>query len=204
MTLKTKNAPYAVAFTILCYIGFAMTNELDWAFFSRSMSIGKSGVTLDNPLLSLAFFFLTLVLTYLLPPKWKHCLVYTRRKNPLPGCRAFSELVEKDERISREELLSQHGQLPEQPQEQNALWYKIYKSKQEDLVVHNSHGRWLLFRDLFAISFVLLLPSTVYTFIQSGAAKGFVFLLLASLVVIFMFICARNTGERFACNVLAR
>jgi hypothetical protein len=203
VTLKTKNAPYAVAFTVLCYVGFALANGLDWSF-AQSMSIGKSGVTLENPLLSLVFFVVTLVLTYLLPSGWKHRLIYTRWKDPLPGSRAFSKLIDKDERISREELVAQHGPLPEQPYRQNALWYKIYKSKQTDPVVFNSHGRWLLFRDLFAISLVLLPPLTGYTFLHSGATTGSVFLILASLVVIAMFICARNTGERFACNVLAR
>ena len=203
MTLKTKNAPYVIGFTVLCYVGFALANGLEWSF-ARSMSIGNEGVELENPLLSFAFFVLTLVLTYLLPSGWKHNLIYARLENPLPGSRAFSQLVEKDERISREELVSQYGQLPEKPHEQNALWYKIYKLKQDDLVVLNSHGRWLLFRDLFAISFVLLLPSSAYTFLQAGSVRGCVFLALAILVVISMLICARNTGERFACNVLAR
>ncbi len=203
MTLKTKNAPYAVAFTVLYYVGFALTNGLNWSF-AKSLSIGKDGATVEDPLLSLAFFVLTLVLTYLLPSGWKHRLIYTRWKNPLPGSRAFSELIDKDERISRQELVNQYGQLPERPSEQNALWYKIYKSKQADPVVLNSHGRWLLFRDLFAISLVLLVPSTVYTFWNSGVASGFVSLAVALFLVVCLLLCARNTGERFTCNVLAR
>ena len=203
MTLKTKNAPYTVAFTILCYVGFALANGLDWSF-AQSVSMSNGGLALENPLLSLAFFVLTLVLTYLLPSGWKHRLIYTRWRNPLPGSWVFSELVDRDERISRQELVNQYGHFPEPPAEQNALWYKIYKSKQGDHVVLNSHGRWLLFRDLFAISLVLIVPSTAYTFLHSGAAVGFVFLTCALLVVICMFVCARNTGERFACNVLAR
>lgn len=203
MTLKTKNSPYAVAFTVLSYVGFALANGLDWSF-AQSMSIGKDGLTLESPLLSMAFFVLTLVLTYVLPSGWKHRLIYTRWNNPLPGSRAFGELVDKDERISREQLVSEHGKLPELPEAQNALWYKIYKSKQEYPVVLNSHGRWLLFRDLFAISLILVLPSTLYTFFHAGIAMGCVFCALAVIVVLAMFICARNTGERFVCNVLAR
>jgi hypothetical protein len=203
VTLKTKNAPYAVTFTVLYYVGFALANGLNWSF-AKSLTIGKDGASLDSPLLSLAFFVLTLILTYLLPSGWKHRLIYTRWTNALPGSRAFTELIDKDERISRHKLVDQYGQLPEQPSEQNVLWYKIYKSKQAEPVVLNSNGRWLLFRDLFAISLILLVPSTVYTFCNSGAAKGFVYLAVALLVVACLFLCARNTGERFACNVLAR
>jgi len=203
MTLKSKNAPYAIGFTILFYVGFALANGFDWAF-AESMAIGKDGIKLENPVLSLGFYILTLVLTYLLPSEWKHRLIYTRCRNPLPGSRVFTELIDNDVRISAADLVAQHGVLPEIPEAQNALWYKIYKEKQKDDVVLNSHARWLLFRDLFAVSLVLLVPSSVFTFLHSGVKTGVVFTALVVLLVLALWLCARNTGERFACNVLAR
>ena len=203
MALKTKNAPYLIGFAILMYVGFALANGLDWGF-AKSMGIGQDGLKLKNSVLSLAFYIFVLILTYILPSKWKHCLVYLRWHHPLPGSRVFSDLLDKDERLSRQDLVDEFGELPISAEDQNALWYKIYKTKQNDIVVLNSHARWLLFRDMFAISIILLLPSTIFTFWNSGVKAGIFFALLYLVVFGGIWACARNTGERFACNVLAR
>ena len=203
MTLKTKNAPYLIGFVILMYVGFALVNGFDWTFV-KSMEIGKEGLKFKNPVLSLAFYVFVLVLTYLLPSEWKHRLIYMRWHHPLPGSRVFSDLLDEDERVSRQDLVGEFGELPTSADDQNALWYKIYKTKQTDEVVLNSHGRWLLFRDVFAISIVLFLPSTIFTFWNAGAKAGLTLTLLYLALLGGIWICARNTGERFTRNVLAR
>lgn len=203
MTLKTKNAPCIVGFAVLLYVMFALANGFDWSF-AETMEIGKKGVTFESPVLSLGFYILTLVLTYLLPSEWKHRLIYTRWQDPLPGSRAFTDLIDRDSRIVRADLIAQYGTLPEAPGDQNALWYKMYKTKQLDDVVLNSHGRWLLFRDMFAIAAIVSIPSAVFTFCNSGVRTGMLFSVLSLVVVTVLWICARNTGERFTCNVLAR
>lgn len=203
MTLETKNFPYLIGFVILLYVGFALMNGFDWSF-AKSMEMGKEGFTLKNPVLSLAFYVFVLVLTYLLPPVWKHRLVYMRWHHPLPGSRVFANLLDKDERVSRQDLVGEFGELPTTAADQNALWYKIYKTKQTDEVVLNSHGRWLLFRDIFSISIVFFLPSAFFTFWNSGSKAGVIFTLPYIVLLIGIWIGARNTGERFACNVIAR
>ena len=203
MTLKTKNAPYLVAFVVLIYVCFALANKFDWSF-AQSMEIGKEGVKLKNPLFSIAFYFFVLIATYLLPSEWKHRIIYMRWHHPLPGSRVFSELLKKDERISKKELIDKYGELPCSPDEQNKFWYKIYKEKQNDEVVINSHGRWLLFRDMFSIFVLILFPSTIFTFWHSGMKAGSIYALFCFIVLVGLWISARNTGERFACNVLAR
>lgn len=203
MTLKTKNAPYLVAFVVLIYVCFALVNNFDWSF-AQSMEIGKEGVKLKNPLFSIAFYFFVLIATYLLPSEWKHRIIYMRWHHPLPGNRVFSELLKKDERISQKELIDKYGDLPCLPEEQNKLWYKIYKEKQNDEVVINSHGRWLLFRDMFSIVVLILFPSTIFTFWHSGVKGGSIYALFCFSLFVGLWISARNTGKRFACNVLAR
>ncbi len=203
MTLKTKNAPYLIGFVILIYVGFAIVNGYDWSF-AESMEISKEGLKLKNPVVSLVFYFLAHILTYLLPSKWKHRLIYLRWHHPLPGSRVFSDLLGKDERITRQDLVDKFGELPTSADDQNKLWFKIYKKKQNDKVVRNSHGRWLLFRDIFTISSVLIFPSIIFTFWNSGVKIGFIFTLLYLVLLGGIWICARNTGERFTCNVLAR
>jgi len=203
MTLKTKNAPFVFGFVIILYIGFAFINGFAWSF-AESIEVGKEGVKLESPVLTLSVYLLVLILTYLFSSDWKHRIVYFRWHHSLPGSRAFTELCAKDSRISREELISKYGELPSSPDEQNSLWYKIYKEKQFDEVVLNSHGRWLLFRDIFSISVILFLPSSVYTLWHKGAITGLIYTLLNIALVVVLWVCARNTGDRFACNVLAR
>ena len=127
-----------------------MANGYEWKF-AETMEISKSGLKLENPILSLAFYILALTLTYVLSSDWKHRLIYMRWNDPLPGSRVFTDLIDKDSRITPEDIINEHGALPVKANEQNALWYKIYKTKQSDKVVQNSHGRWLLFRDIFSI-----------------------------------------------------
>jgi hypothetical protein len=203
ITLKTKNSPSIIAFGILIYVGFALANGFDWSF-AKTMEIGEKGVKLDDPVLSFAFYVLAIGSTYLLSSDWKHRLIYARYCNPLPGSRVFTELIDRDNRISRKDLISQHGVLPTDPKAQNNLWYTIYRTKQSDPVIHNSHGRWLLFRDLFAIAIVLSIPSSIFTFCHSGVKMGLLYSALYILLVAALWACARNTGERFTCNVLAR
>jgi len=203
MALKTKNSPYIIVFSILLYVGFALVNGFTLNFVDKIV-ISRKGLIIEEPILTLFFYVLSLILNYILPSEWKHRLIYLRCQNSLPGCRVFTKLAKKDNRISYEDLVAQYGELPENPKDQNILWYKIYKKKQADEVVSDSHGRWLLFRDMFAIAFIILVPSAVFTFWYSGIEKGILFTLTYCLLILVLRICARNTGNRFACNVLAR
>jgi hypothetical protein len=203
MTLKSTNFPFVFGFALMLYVGFAFVNGFDWSF-AESMEIGKEGVKLKSPVLTLATHFLVLILTYIISPEWKHRAVYLRWDHPLPGSRVFTELCAKDSRISHENLIKKYGELPTSPIEQNSLWYKIYQKKQSDKVLLNSHRHWLLFRDIFSISIILFLPSSVYTLWNIGAIKGLIYTVLNIALTISLWICARNTGNRFASNVLAR
>ncbi|MGO9566616.1 MAG: hypothetical protein ACLP5H_03645 [Desulfomonilaceae bacterium] len=203
MTLKTKNTTLILGFIVIIYVGFAMANGLDWGF-ATDIQVSKEGVKLSDPLLTMGLHLLALLLSYILPPEFKHRIIYLRWNDPLPGSRIFSSLVDKDSRISRKELVKKYGKLPTDPVEQNKLWYKIYKTKQSDEVVLNSHGRWLLFRDIFSILLILIVPATCYTYWKSGVEVGSVYFGLAAVLLVFLWTTARNTGNRFACNVLAR
>lgn len=203
MTLKTKNAPFIIGTVILLYVGFALANDFDWSF-AETMDVTENGITLESPVLTLAFHLGTLALTYLLPSHWKHRVIYLRWNHPLPGSQAFSGLSQRDSRISIGDLTAEYGELPSSPAEQNALWYKIYKNKQDDDVVVNSHGRWLLFRDVFSICFLTTPLALTYTTWHMGVVRGLSFGAILVGVVAILWICARNTGVRFTCNALAR
>ena len=56
-------------------------------------------------------------------------IVFLRWQNPLPGSCAFTRYAAADPRINLVGVLEQaHGPLPTDLGQQNALWYKLYKS----------------------------------------------------------------------------
>jgi len=203
MTLKSKNFPIILVFIAISYIAFAYANDLPWSFF-KSVEVTNKGVVFENPVFGLAFHLLGLVLVFLLPANLKHIIVFMRKSHPLPGCRVFTDLLQKDHRISKDELISMYGELPTEPKEQNSLWYKIYKTKIDDNVIQSSHRTFLLFRDLLSISLIIYPVGIIVSAIIEINIKTITFASIAILVTICLWVAARNAGERFACNVIAR
>lgn len=147
---------------------------------------------------------LVLVLSALLPANVKASLVYWKGREALPGHEAFSRHAVADPRIDIAELEKAVGVLPSSGAEQNAVWYGLYRRVDTDVTVVEAHRAYLLFRDMAAISvlLVVLLPFGLYA---SGAS------LMACLVGAALFfvqyaltaVAARNSGIRFVTNVLA-
>lgn len=154
--------------------------------------------------LSLIFGVFTIVINGQLSPHLKAILVFWKLQDPLPGCRAFSHLMEKDVRIDPAILTSKHSNLPTVSSEQNCLWYKIYKKHEDKLSVENSQRNFLLARDLAALSFLFSIIFSISGcfLIESTKVKLFYF---ASLFLMFLLTsqAARNYGVCFVRNVLA-
>lgn len=151
-----------------------------------------------------AALLLTLVLTGIVPSQQKEKLVFWRLNHALPGCRAFTELAPKDPRIDLERIREQYGQLPTEPEDQNNLWYSIYKQHRGKPTVEASHRERLFTRDLTSVSFIfiLLLPISIFYVGDTLSVKigytGYMCLQYIALRIV-----ARNYGRRFVCNVLA-
>src|SRR5262249_20213609 len=75
---------------------------------------------------------LTGVLNAQLSAEMKSRIVFMRWRNPLPGCEAFSRYAKGDARIDLSAIERLCGLVPESPREQNALWYRLYKSVASD------------------------------------------------------------------------
>jgi len=203
VAIKEKNNKILAGFGILLYIWFALVNGFNWTYLSE-IDIRGENIFSIKPILALFFYIASLVMTNVIPPEWKHIIIYLRVKNPLPGSRVFTQLAKNDNRISYKDIETQYGPLPTNPKSQNMLWYEIYKKKQTDVVVRESHGRWLLFRDMFAITMITLIPSATFTLWYSGIIKGVLYTILYFVLTIILWVCSRNAGNRFVCNVLAR
>jgi hypothetical protein len=144
------------------------------------------------------------VINGLLDTQTKARLVFWRWHDPLPGSRAFSHYVHLDPRIDVGALKSKVGPFPTKPNEQNALWYKLYKSVENDPRVLHVHRLYLLTRDYAGIAFMLLV---VFGGIGIVAMQTYQTELLYTAALFMQFVAsavaARNYGIRFVNTVLA-
>jgi hypothetical protein len=145
------------------------------------------------------------VINAIFSPTAKARLVFLRWKHPLPGSRAFSKLAKTDTRIDLDKLRAKIGVFPKAPARQNAVWYSLYKSIENDPAVSQVHKIYLLTRDyaVFAALFIPILGGLALvqfpTFTIALSYAG-------SLIVQFVLVvrAARTHGFRFVTTVRAR
>jgi len=201
--LKRKNAPVVIIFIVWClaiYISF-LSSPLD--FCNKVISTFQECRAKDGIIMALSPI-LSLILTGLISSGNKARLVYWRMRNALPGHRVFSKLVKNDPRIDMQNLAKKMGSVPQDPKEQNAKWYSLYKRYSESVTVKEAHRSFLLARDLCSISFLFaaLGPWGLYIFQHTGkwAILYFIVMFLHYFVLAMV---AQNHGNRFVCNVIA-
>ncbi|MBR4737460.1 MAG: hypothetical protein IK051_07330 [Rhodocyclaceae bacterium] len=140
----------------------------------------------------------------LLPSNAKDSIVFWRLKDTLPGHRAFSEYAESDPRIDLADLKQKIGEFPQSPRDQNSYWYRLFQKNQSNVIIIDSHKRFLLFRDSSSLTLLIL----AIAWIASALARA-PFSLQATIVVglmvqfLWLATSARNTGIRLVQNVLA-
>lgn len=84
-------------------------------------------IFVENGIVTVVSTIITFILNGLLSSDFKAKLVFWKKENIYPGCRAFTDLLYRDCRIDKFALRQKYGELPIQPQDQNKLWYKMYK-----------------------------------------------------------------------------
>jgi len=198
-TLKGRNLAWLVATLVLdCLV------LLVWAFHTAVEDLTPSRLAVVRGSLTTLLPIPALILSSLISANVKAILVFWRIKYPLPGSRAFSVHASADHRIDLARLKKHVGEFPVDERDQNAKWYSLYKLVDSDPSVADSHKNYLLFRDIAAMSFILVpvVPAAMYF---SGVDQSRILICAAwflgqYLVVAF---AARSTGVRFVQNVLA-
>lgn len=144
-----------------------------------------------------------LLLTSILSPDMKACLVFWRVRYALPGHRAFSKYIEGDSRIDAGALEKKIGAFPNDPAAQNSEWYRIYRAHRTEDAVLDANRRYLLFRDLATLSafLVVVVPLTL-KFVGLSTAFGPAAAVFAVQYVLSA-IAAQQAGIRFVRTVLA-
>jgi hypothetical protein len=200
-SLKDQNTASLVAILIVNIAIFAVVLKTDQLLAADYQEVLKHWQALIPAGLGA---ILIGVVNGLLSVQAKARLVFWRWHNPLPGSRAFSHYVHLDPRIDVAALNSKVGPFPAKPNEQNALWYKLYKSVENDPRVLHVHRLFLLTRDYAGIAFMLLI---IFGGIGAVAMQTYKTELLYTAALLIQFVtsavAARNYGTRFVNTVIA-
>jgi hypothetical protein len=198
-TLKGRNLAWLVAMLVLDALALLVL-----AFHTAIQDLTLTTVAAVRTSLTALLPIPALILSSLISADHKAILVFWRLKYPLPGSRAFSVYAPTDSRIDLAKLKKHVGEFPVGAREQNAKWYSLYKQVDSDPSVVDSHKNYLLFRDIAAMSLLLVpvLPVAMY-FIGVNMPRILIsttWFLGQYLITAF---AARTTGIRFVQNVLA-
>lgn len=198
-SLKSLNMKWLVmlasldVLVVLLFVAPEFIKDASW----NSVAVMRGLVTALLPVLVLLF-------TGLLSHNVKAILVYWNVTNPLPGCQAFTRHAPADVRIDMVALKKNVGELPTDAAEQNKKWFKLYRMVGDDMTVVEAHKMYLLYRDMAAMSLplIVMIPLGLY-FVGASTSASWVSAGLFVVQFVVCCLCARNSGTRFVCNVLA-
>jgi hypothetical protein len=200
--LKGKNAIYLWSFigaNLTIFLSLVVSRQ----FTSSSIDHFWQRVTTKDGIIAASIPPLAIVLSGVLSDAGKARLVFWRWRNPLPGCRAFTELLSTDPRIDVLALRTKHGDFPQDPREQNALWYRLYKAHKTIPPIWEAHKTYLLTRDMTTIAAVFAVVFSI-GLLSVSLNRTILLVYVGGLVAQYVFIAsaARNYGNRFVLNVL--
>lgn len=199
ISLKDVNRPMLVLVVIANAVLYYLI--LTWTFDSQSFASLLSNVESYVPGALIAL--VVGVLNSQLSHDMKARLVFWRWHNPLPGNYAFTKVMKSDTRIDPTSLLAFANPLPEDPAEQNRLWFKWYREFKDDTAIQQVHREYLLTRDWTGLAFLFLLTMIPVAIWQMRLEQ--VLIVAAALLFQFLIVrqSAKNHGERFVASVLA-
>ena len=163
-----------------------------------------STISLKDGLIATISPIACFVLDGLMSADLKARTIYWRWRNPLPGSQAFSRHLHREPRANPERLAAKWGPFPEDPNQQNRLWYTIYKSVEDEIRVHEAHRSSLYSRDLaaYAVLFLTILGSSTII-IGTPWPTASLYLAFLTLQYLGCISAARTYGVRFVRTVLA-
>jgi hypothetical protein len=198
-SLKAQNVPWiwtVVVADALAVAAFASPSVLDQAATWLTSGAKLAGGAIAP--------VVVLLLTSLIPADVKAILVYWRVKDVLPGSRAFSRYARRDERVDVDALKAKIGQFPRSGKDQNSLWYRLFKERDNEPEVSQAHRLFLLFRDLAALSVLLsVVAPVVLLALGAGLTNAATATAVFGVQYLACAVAARSHGVRMVCNVLA-
>lgn len=201
--IKRLNRKWLLSYLIFHIIIFGLFSGI-LSLTVKDVEAALSRLKSPDGLFILIAYPLTIILEGILSSHVKAILVFLKLKNPLPGCRAFTKIGPKDQRIDMKKLrkLFPKG-LPKEPWEQNQEWYKLYRKFSNKTKVFDVHKAFLLTRDIAAIT-AILIPATIIGHLMWGTPfpKITYHILFLAVMLIATILSSRNYGKGFVANVL--
>lgn len=200
--LKGTNSLYLWSFmsvNVAVYLSLVITRHFD----SASIEGSWVHVTAKNGIVAVSIPLATIILAGLLNDINKARLVFWRWRHPLPGTRAFSELIATDSRIDVPTLKKTIGKFPRAAQEQNALWYRLYRKHKMTRSVWEAHKVYLLTRDMSSLAALAALSFSVGAATAGvGLRATLIYAMFLAAQYVFIAKAAHNYGNRFVLNVI--
>lgn len=200
--LKGKNSLYLWSFVsvnVAVFLSLVVTRHFDGASIEGSWM----HVTAKNGIVAVSIPLATIIMAGLLNDINRARLVFWRWRHPLPGTRAFSELISTDSRIDVPTLKKSIGKFPRAPQEQNAVWYRLYRKHKMTRSVWESHKVYLLTRDMSVIAaLTALLFSVGVATAGTNLRTTLIYFVLLTVQYALIAKAAHNYGNRFVLNVI--
>jgi hypothetical protein len=212
---RAQNLPVALLVTIL-YTAILLsvitskTRPFDnFAHYFNSLSAEDGIFIFLSPVISI-------ILSYAFANNLKEMLVFWRLQEILPGHRAFTEImtsiephVVEDHLRTRmlEKKIIDIDELPTDPAEQNAAWYKIYRTYVEakDEKVISRSNNYVMLRDSATIACVFLLFGTLGLMLTHTNVHWIPFYVVATLAIYLLLASgARNGAKTLVHYVLYR
>ncbi|MDA9500519.1 hypothetical protein [Bradyrhizobium sp. CCBAU 11357] len=132
-------------------------------------------------------------------------IVFLRWRHALPGHRAFSDLAPKDPRIDMDRLKKVCGnKLPDDPDQQNKVWYGLYKPLQNQPSIEHVQRDFLLMRDYACFVALATIGFGLAAFVELTSvqvASWYVGAMIGQFLVVRQ--AAANYGSRFVTTVMA-
>lgn len=200
--LKTKNMPllatFLAAHVAAHLLALGLLSASGAAAALEHWQVGAA----TSALAMVAAFIVSDVLNDVI----KAQLVFWRLAHPLPGSFAFSRHVHDDHRIDLAIIARKHAPLPLDPADQNRVWYNaVFKPHRNKPSVAQSNGRYLLLREMTAMSVVLAItlgPSAIaFSTLPPMWIGAYVALLVVQYPIVAL--AAANAGVRLVKNALA-
>lgn len=202
--LKTR--VYRVSKVYVCLFGFLLA----WLNLrGLHVSLALPAITIPEWISSGTAVLLTVAVALIdaVPgDHFKAVLVFWRWTNPLPGSRAFKRAyLDADHRIAVAKLRAHlGGKFPRAARDQNAAWYRLYKTVQTEPEVAGAHYEYLLFRDLAWFTFLLAVVALASAAVNWGRWRELLaFAGVASVLYVLFARAGFARGHRFVRTVLA-
>ena len=187
-----------VAFNIVVFWAMIISHA-DLSTFVASLE----GLSIKDGLIGSIVPLVVFVLDTLWSPTAKARIVYWRWRHPLPGSRAFAIHLYEEHRADPNRLEKNWGPFPENPVDQNRLWYHIYEFFNAENRVREAHRSWLFSRDLTGLVFLFLISfGTAAPFTDASWTVCGWYLVALTVQYALVMIAARTQGIRFVRQVL--